>query len=84
MLNLDEIVVVQPYITGLVKNSQPGQVEFPIFTATIIPKLLGESDLLKAVQLFPGVRVGMEGIAGIMDIRLKEGNLQEYQCDLDF
>lgn len=48
MLNLDEIVVVQPNIPGWVKNSQPGQLEFPILVATVIPKLLGESDLLKA------------------------------------
>lgn len=66
MLNLDEIVVVQSNIPGWVKHSQPGQLEFPIFTATVIPKLLGERDLLKAVQLFPGVRVGVEGIAGIL------------------
>lgn len=80
MLNLDEIVVVQPNIPGWVKNSQPGQVEFPIFTATVIPKLLGESDLLKAVQLFPGVRVGMEGIAGIL---VRGGNRDENQFLID-
>lgn len=80
MLNLDEIVVVQPNIPGWVKNSQPGQVEFLIFTATVIPKLLGESDLLKAVQLFPGVRVGMEGIAGIL---VRGGNRDENQFLID-
>lgn len=61
MLNLEEIVISQSTVPGWVKNSQPGQLEFPIFTANVIPKLLGESDLLKAVQLFPGVRVGVEG-----------------------
>ena len=80
MLNLDEIVVVQSNIPGWVKNSQPGQVEFPIFTATVIPKLLGESDLLKTVQLFPGVRVGMEGIAGIL---VRGGNRDENQVLID-
>lgn len=74
MLNLKEIVITQPNIPGWVKNSQPGQLEFPIFTANVIPKLLGENDLLKAVQLFPGVRAGIEGIAGIL---VRGGNRDE-------
>lgn len=80
MLNLEEIVVSQSTIPGWVKNSQPGQLEFPIFTANVIPKLLGESDLLKAVQLFPGVRVGIEGIAGLL---VRGGNRDENQLLID-
>lgn len=80
MLNLEEIVISQPTVPGWVKNSQAGQLEFPIFTVNVIPKFLGESDLLKTVQLFPGVRVGVEGIAGLL---VRGGNRDENQLLID-
>ncbi len=79
-LNLGEIIVTQPSIPEWAKNTQAGQLEFPIFTANVLPKLLGESDLLKAVQLFPGVRAGIEGMAGLL---VRGGNRDENQFLID-
>lgn len=79
-LSLKEIVITRSAEPGWVKNIRPGQLEFPITTASSIPKFLGESDLLKAIQLFPGVRAGMEGMSGLL---VRGGNRDENQFLVD-
>jgi hypothetical protein len=62
---LDEITVVGHTSETGVKGSQMSAVEVPISLIKNIPTLFGENDLIKALQLLPGVQAGTEGSAGL-------------------
>jgi hypothetical protein len=47
-----------------VKNAQMGKIDLSMETAKALPALLGEVDILKTLQLMPGVRNAGEGNAG--------------------
>ncbi|MDR2840693.1 MAG: TonB-dependent receptor [Paludibacter sp.] len=47
-----------------VKGSQMSAIDVPIEQIKTIPMLFGETDVLKALQLLPGVQSGSEGSAG--------------------
>ncbi len=47
-----------------VKTAQMGKIELSVNTAKALPALLGEVDVLKTLQLLPGVRNAGEGNAG--------------------
>jgi hypothetical protein len=40
-------------------------IEIPIRRLKVVPALLGEVDIIKAIQLLPGVQSGMEGSSGL-------------------
>lgn len=63
-VQLKEFVVKSERISGA-ENVQGSVVEIPISSIKSLPVLLGERDVLKAIQLFPGVQSGSEGTAGI-------------------
>lgn len=46
-------------------DAQLSRIEIPIAQLNKIPALLGEKDVLKVIQLMPGVQKGSEGNAGI-------------------
>ncbi|HLG02877.1 MAG TPA: TonB-dependent receptor [Bacteroidia bacterium] len=46
------------------ENTQMSQVSIPVAQIKEIPALLGEKDVLKVVQLMPGVQKGQEGSSG--------------------
>ena len=48
-----------------VERTQMSMVEIPTSTLGKIPVLLGEPDVLKVIQLLPGVQSGTEGTSGI-------------------
>jgi len=48
-----------------VQGSQMSTVEIPASQIKTIPTLFGETDLIKALQLLPGVQAGTEGSAGL-------------------
>ncbi|SHF67368.1 Outer membrane receptor for ferrienterochelin and colicins [Mariniphaga anaerophila] len=48
-----------------VKRTQMSMVEIPTTTLAKVPLLLGEPDVLKVIQLLPGVQSGTEGTSGI-------------------
>src|SRR5680860_547658 len=48
-----------------VSRTQMSMVEIPASTFSKIPVLLGEPDVLKVIQLLPGVQSGTEGSSGI-------------------
>lgn len=48
-----------------VESSQMSTIEIPIERLQKIPVLLGEPDVLKVIQLLPGVQSGTEGSSGI-------------------
>ena len=62
---LDEVVITSQKRDVNVKNAQMGRFVLPIEQIKSIPAFLGEVDLLKTVQLLPGVRNAGEGSAGI-------------------
>ena len=63
--DLQEITVIgHQKITG-VHSTQMGAVEVPIAQIKTVPTLFGEADLVKALQLLPGVQAGSEGSTGM-------------------
>ncbi len=50
---------------GSLRSSQISAVEVPIEHIKAVPVLFGETDVLKALQLMPGVQSGTEGTSGI-------------------
>jgi hypothetical protein len=61
---LDEVTVVANRTDIGVKGAQMSTIEVPIEQIKTIPAILGEVDVLKALQLLPGVQGGTEGSAG--------------------
>ena len=47
------------------KSSQMSAIDVPIEHIKAVPVLFGETDVLKAMQLLPGVQSGTEGMSGI-------------------
>ena len=62
---LQEVVITSKKTDGNVRNAQMGKFVLPIEQIKAIPAFLGEVDLLKTIQLLPGVRNAGEGSAGI-------------------
>ncbi len=63
--NLEEVVVTSRKRDVNVKNAQMGKFVLPIEQIKSVPAFLGEVDLIKTIQLLPGVRNAGEGSAGI-------------------
>src|SRR5690606_712991 len=61
---INEVVVYSKRRDGNVRNAQMGRVDLSMNQVRNIPAFLGEVDLLKAIQLLPGVRNAGEGNAG--------------------
>lgn len=62
---LDEVVVEGSRATVSARSPQMSVVELPVQQIKTIPTLFGEADVLKALQLLPGVQNGSEGSAGM-------------------
>ena len=61
---VESVTVVGRKRENNVKNAQMGKVELSMETAKALPAFLGEVDILKTLQLMPGVRNAGEGNAG--------------------
>lgn len=61
---LDEVVVYSGRRDQNVRNAQMGKIDLSINQIKNIPAFLGEVDILKTIQLLPGVRNAGEGNAG--------------------
>ncbi len=61
---IGEVVVYSKRRDGNVKNAQMGKIDLSMNQIRNIPAFMGEVDLLKAIQLLPGVRNAGEGNAG--------------------
>jgi hypothetical protein len=48
-----------------VRGSQMSAIDVPIAQIKAVPALFGETDVLKALQLLPGVKTGTEGTSGM-------------------
>ena len=62
---LDEVVVEAARATVSARSPQMSVVELPVQQIKSIPTLFGEADVLKAIQLLPGVQNGSEASAGM-------------------
>ncbi|MBN8667987.1 MAG: TonB-dependent receptor [Chitinophagales bacterium] len=60
----NEVIVYSKKRDGNVRNAQMGRVDLSIERIKNIPAFMGEVDILKAIQLLPGVRNAGEGNAG--------------------
>lgn len=63
-LELDELTVTGSRGDIGVMGAQMSAIDVPISKLKTIPALFGETDVLKALQLLPGVQGGTEGSAG--------------------
>lgn len=62
---LEEVVVTGHQSISAPESVQMSAVEIPVSQIKSIPALAGEVDVLKAIQLLPGVQSGSEGSAGL-------------------
>lgn len=64
-IKISEVTVVADKVGSKVESSQMSQVNLSTETIKSIPALLGEVDVIKAIQLLPGVQSGTEGTSGM-------------------
>lgn len=62
--SIGEVVIYTKRRDANVKNAQMGKIDLSINQIKNIPAFMGEVDVLKAIQLLPGVRNAGEGNAG--------------------
>jgi len=62
---LQEVVVSSRRRDNNVRNAQMGKIDLNINQVKSVPVLLGETDILKTLQLLPGVRNAGEGNTGL-------------------
>jgi len=79
--NLLKNVVVYAPLKGFgVNSSQMSSVQVPISQIKSVPALFGEIDVMKVLQLLPGVQSGGDGNAGIF---VRGGNYDQNMITLD-
>ncbi|MBR1627626.1 MAG: TonB-dependent receptor [Bacteroidales bacterium] len=63
---LEEVTITdERYEQRFVRQEVPGKIEINPQVVAKMPTLTGEADLLKAVQMLPGVKSGTEGTTGL-------------------
>ena len=62
---LDEVTIVGNRLDLGVRGSQMSAIDIPIAQIKAVPAMFGETDVLKVLQLLPGVQSGTEGSAGL-------------------
>ena len=62
---LNEVTVTARAMESNVRGTQMSTIELPMMQMKKIPALFGETDVIKALQLLPGVQSGTEGSAGM-------------------
>lgn len=63
--SLEEVEIVAEEVEREVDNTQMSAVTVPLQQIKLLPALMGEVDVIKAVQLMPGVQSGSEGSTGL-------------------
>jgi hypothetical protein len=63
-MELGEVTVVAEAANSNITSMETGSTQLPIQSIRRIPALLGEVDVIKAIQLLPGVQVTSEGSSG--------------------
>lgn len=62
---LEEVTIVAESANNRLKNSQMSKETISMEAISKLPAFLGEADVMKALQLMPGVQSGSEGNSGI-------------------
>ncbi len=62
-IEIEEVIVSSK--RSIVENPQMSSIQIPLKALKQLPVIAGEEDLLKTIQLMPGVQGGMEGTSGI-------------------
>lgn len=62
---LKEVVVSDTKVERISEEVQMSKIDIPIEQIKNLPALLGEKDVMKVIQLLPGVQKGSEGSSGI-------------------
>lgn len=65
MVELEAVEVVGRHSESGVESSQMSMMTIPVNSIKTLPVLLGEVDVIKAIQLLPGVQSGSEGSSGL-------------------
>ena len=78
--NLSEVVVTTGRDNHNVQNARMGVIDVPLKAIKNFPVLMGERDVMKIIQLLPGVQAGQEGTAGFY---VRGGNLDQNLVQLD-
>jgi hypothetical protein len=77
---LNTITVTAKQSDENVQKAQMGVIDIPIQKIKELPAILGETDVLKIVQLLPGVQSGNEGTTGFF---VRGGNSDQNLVQLD-
>ena len=80
MRQLDEVVVSAERIDRNIRDIEMSAVKLPAKTIKRIPLLMGEVDVIKSVQLLPGVKMSVEGSSGFY---VRGGNADQNLILLD-
>ncbi len=62
---LQEVVVISDKVEAGIKATQMSAIDIPMAQIKHTPAVLGEPDVMKTIQLMPGVQSGLEGSAGL-------------------
>jgi outer membrane receptor for ferrienterochelin and colicin len=65
VITLQEVLVTDKRAEERVKSSQMSMIEIPVQKIKVLPVFMGEADVMKSIQLMPGVQSGQEGASGI-------------------
>jgi hypothetical protein len=79
-MSLDEIIIQEGRPDEQLKNLEMGKATVPIETIKNIPALFGEVDLLRSLQLLPGVQTAGEGTSGLF---VRGGSADQNLVQLD-
>lgn len=62
--NLNEVVVTSKK-SAIQNQTQMSKISIPVETIKSLPRFLGEVDIMRAIQMLPGIQAGSEGQSGI-------------------
>lgn len=62
---LDEVVIIAEQLDESIQSTRMSTVSVPMVRLRKLPALMGETDLMKNLQLLPGVQSGAEGSTGL-------------------
>lgn len=79
-MSLEEIIIQERRPDEQVRNMETGKATIPIATIKNIPALFGEVDLLRSLQLLPGVQTAGEGTTGLF---VRGGSADQNLVQLD-
>jgi len=62
-LEIDEVSITSK--RDHVRDNQTGMIDVPLNVVRNLPVILGEADIMKSIQMMPGIKGGVEGTSGI-------------------